>query len=563
MPRKLLVFALLLAWAWAQSALAAQLYPDRWVFVMLPLTRDEHVAKIRDIVRTAAAHGLNGMVLSAGFDSIDLWDKARIRRLLQVRDIAAQAGIEIIPLGFSIGYAGGILAHNPNLAAGLPVRNALFVVRGGQATLRPDPPVSIENGGFERFSGNNFAGFRFHDSPGQITFADTKIRHSGRASMRFENFGSDPHGHGRVMAEVKVSPYRHYLFSVWLKTENLQPRGCFNLLVIGANGRRLSYGVWPAPRPTQDWTRVAVTFNSLDNSAVRLYAGVWGGKSGRFWLDDMQIQEVGLRCVLRRPGTPMTVKSEDGRITYVEGRDFAPISDPKLRDFKGLHDDPPIKILPGSRIRDGQRLRVSFYHGLALAKGQVSACMSEPEVYEIWRKTVPIIERLLHPRKYLLSMDEIRQGGTCAACHARKARGMTMAQILGDCITRQCRIIRSFNPRAKIYIWSDMLDPNHNAHAGYYLVDGDYTGSWKYIPKDLVIACWYYRKRHQSLRHFSSLGFEILAAAYYDADNLDNVRGWLEALSNTPRVRGIMYTTWRQKYELLAAFGDLICGRAK
>ena len=103
-----------------------------------------------------------------------------------------------------------------------------------------------------------------------------------------------------------------------------------------------------------------------------------------------------------------------------------------------------------------------------------------------------------------------------------------------------------------------MLDPNHNAHGNYYLVDGDYTGSWKYVPKDLGIACWYYQKREASLAHFSRLGFKTLAGAYYDADTLENPKGWLESLARTPGAVGIMYTTWQNKYELLGPFGDLV-----
>ena len=137
---------------------------------------------------------------------------------------------------------------------------------------------------------------------------------------------------------------------------------------------------------------------------------------------------------------------------------------------------------------------------------------------------------------------------------------MSMAQILGDCVTQQTRIIHEVNPQAELFIWSDMFDPNHNAHGDYYLVDGDFTGSWNYIPKDLVIVCWYYSKREESLNFFSSLGFKTLAGAYYDGDTLENPRGWLEVLNNTPGACGIMYTTWQNKYELLAPFGNLVTG---
>jgi len=103
-----------------------------------------------------------------------------------------------------------------------------------------------------------------------------------------------------------------------------------------------------------------------------------------------------------------------------------------------------------------------------------------------------------------------------------------------------------------------MLDPNHNAHGDYYLVEGDFTGSWRHVPKDLTIVCWYYEKRVESLGFFSSHGFRTLAGAYYDGDTLDNPRGWLDVLNKTPKAEGIMYTTWRNKYDLLAPFGDLL-----
>ena len=53
-------------------------------------------------------------------------------------------------------------------------------------------------------------------------------------------------------------------------------------------------------------------------------------------------------------------------------------------------------------------------------------------------------------------------------------------------------------------------------------------------------------------------GFLTLGAAYYDGDDLSNPRGWLDALQVTPGAMGIMYTTWQNKYGLLADFGDLV-----
>jgi len=300
-------------------------------------------------------------------------------------------------------------------------------------------------------------------------------------------------------------------------------------------------------------------FNSLEYGKVNIYAGAWGGKAGRFWMDDLAIEEVGLLNVLRRPGTPVTVRSEATDAVYEEGRDFAPIQDEKL-NFRFDHEPPKIKLLSGSRIQDGERLRVSYYHGIGINRGQVTVCMSEPEVYRIWEKQAELMHQHLAPTKYLLSMDEIRAGGGCQAC---RQRHLSMAQILGDCVTKQAAMLRRANPKTEVFIWSDMLDPNHNARGNYYLVEGDYSGAWQYVPKDLTIVCWYYEKRTESLGFFSSHGFRTLAGAYYDGDTLDNPRGWLDVLDQTPQAVGIMYTTWRNKYELLAPFGDLVAGRSK
>jgi hypothetical protein len=39
------------------------------------------------------------------------------------------------------------LSQDPNLAEGLPVRDALFVVRNGEARVVADPPVALREGG--------------------------------------------------------------------------------------------------------------------------------------------------------------------------------------------------------------------------------------------------------------------------------------------------------------------------------------------------------------------------------------------------------------------------------
>ena len=533
-----------------------QEYPYRWVYVSRSLQRDNDLVDIKNIVKTASESGLNGMVLAAGLDRLDGRDPEYFERLKQIRQLCKQQDFEIVPIVLSVGYGGSVLAEDKNLAAGLPVKDALFVVQNNQARFVPGTTAKIMNPGFEQYEGSNLKGYNYHDRPGEVSFIDTRVFNNGRASLRFENFGNYEHGHARLMQEVKVDPHRCYRLSCMVRTESLVPEGAFRIMILSPDGRNLA-PFDPGVSSTSDWRRVTMGFNSLDCDRVRIYLGAWGGQSGRFWIDELRVEEVGLLNVLRRPGTPVTVQDELTGLVYKENKDYAPIADPQL-NFRFDHEPAAIEIPPGSTIRNGRRLKVSYYHGMAINRGQVTVCMSEPKVYEIWDRQIRLLHEHLAPKKYLLSMDEIRAGGACQACKERKA---TMAQILGDCITEQVRIVRNVNPEAEVLVWSDMLDPSHNAHADYYLVDGDFAGSWNYVPEDLVIVCWYYDKRAESLAFFSSLGFRTMAGAYYDGDTLDNPNGWLDVLEATPGASGIMYTTWRNKYDLLAPFGNLVTER--
>jgi hypothetical protein len=138
---------------------------------------------------------------------------------------------------------------------------------------------------------------------------------------------------------------------------------------------------------------------------------------------------------------------------------------------------------------------------------------------------------------------------------------MAAAEILGQATKWLYDQVRAVNPKAEIFVWSDMFDPNHNSVRQYYLVDGSLENTWQYLPKDMGMILWYFDKRRESLDFFSSRGFRTIAGSYYDGDDLRDPEGWLEAIDRTPNAAGIMYTTWSNKYKLLAAFGDLVSKR--
>ncbi len=295
-------------------------YPDRFVWVFgWGLRNDTEVGEVTALLETAAKSGLNGAVLSANLDTLCKEPPSYFQRLDKVKAVCDRLEVELIPSVFSVGYGGGALAHNRDLAEGLPVTGAPFLVRNGGARLVPDAAARIVNGGFEEYKGSVFSGYGFHDKPGIISCVDTQIIHSGRASMRLENFTADRYGHGRVMQKLHVQPHRCYRMSLWVKTDGLKPAGAFQISVLADHDRAIAPRQFRLP-PTADWRKLTFLFNSLEYDSLNVYAGVWGGKEGRLWLDDWSVEEVGPINALRREGTPFVVRSDDGTSTYLEGK---------------------------------------------------------------------------------------------------------------------------------------------------------------------------------------------------------------------------------------------------
>ncbi len=531
------------------STCPGQSLKERWFFSFGYGRNRSDVEKIKSLVTVAADHGLNGMVLSSfGLDSITRWKDRDILLLKEVADFCRKKKIELIPTGFSVGYGGGVLGHDRSFAAALP---ASISLKAREGRMVPAKGVNLlKNGDLEQHAGNRFKGYDFHDQPGNVSFVD-ELAYSGSSSICFKNFGDFRHGHGRIMQKAAVRPGRTYRFSFRLRTQDLQPVSGLKAMIY-SEGRSLA-NLQPRVESTQGWTEVVLEFINAGETEVGLYAGIWGGRSGKFWIDDLKFSEEGtLSDIVRRKGTPLTLTSRDRDAEFVEGRDFKPI--------RCLRELAFVSLPPGSSIREGEKLELSCYKIPFVSHSwgkQISLCMSNPKLYDYWKVQAEALYRVIKFKRILLSMDEIRNGGGCLSC---KERGISMAEILGDCITRQHAIFKALNPDVEVMIWSDMLDPGHNARSNYYGVVGDFTGSWRHVPKDLTVMCWYHKIRDSSLRFFSEKGFRTFGASYYDADDLANPREWLASLKKTPNAQGIMYTTWQRKYGLLAAFGDLVSG---
>lgn len=525
------LFMLILAANLGGQSLAAPL--ERWVYAQVNLLVPAETERLEALMRRACPLGFTHFLLAdSKFTRIPELDARYHNHLQRIRQVAGELGIEIVPAVFPVGYSNDLLWHDPNLAEGLPVREALFVVSNGVARIVADPPVSLPPLAERRRWG----------------FIDENLQPDD-GGLRV----TDPQGaNARIMARVPVSPFRQYHVSVRIKTRDFRGQPEIKALVGG--NRNLSYTSVKAG-PTQDWTTHHVTFNSLEHTNVAVYVGAWGGRTGSLWLADPQMEEAGPVNILRRAGCPLVVRIEGGR-ELVEGDDFEPVRDPRLGnqpwpgEYEVWHEAPALRI----KQPDGTRLRVSYFHPHVVYDGQVCGCVSEPKFEQLLERQAREVHAAWNARGYLMSHDEWRVLGWDESC---RQRGLAAGEIVADNARKCVAWLRGVNPDGRILVWSDMFDPHHNAVENYYLVRNDLRGAWEGLNQSVTIMNWNFGQRANSLKFFAERGHQQILAGYYDASP-EQIGQWLETAREIPGVIGVMYTTWQRNFSDLEAFADVV-----
>jgi hypothetical protein len=505
---------------------------QRWLYLSQNLWPEENVPKIEQLFRRAAKAGYTHVLLAdSKFGKLGDMDERYFRHVERVKSLARELNMEIIPALFPIGYSNDILWHDPNLIEALPVRDQLLEVNNGLAQLKP--AALLKGGDFSELK--------------QWSWYDPAVsNYQGAALIK------NPNGqNARIVQKLKLAPFHQYHLTVRVKTEDF--RGNPEVKIL-AGDQGLNYNNLGVAR-TQDWKTHHVVFNSLDHTEVNLYLGCWGGATGSLWFDDAALEESALVNLVRRDGAPLIVKNEKGE-TLVEGKDYDRVIDSKMgsHPWKGSYDiwhDPPVIR---TTLPNGSRLGVSYYHAVTVHDDQASICLSEPRTIELLRDQARRMHAAWGAKGYMMSHDEIRVLNWCGACEKRH---LSAGALLADNVKTCTQILREVNPGGRIYVWSDMFDPNHNAHKDYYLVHGDLSGSWEGLDRDVIIVPWYFEKRRESLKFFADRGHKQVIAGYYDHAP-DQIAEWLTAAKGLPGISGVMYTTWEFKYNDLEKFASLV-----
>lgn len=459
-------------------------------------------------------------------------DARYFKNIERVKKSAAANHLEIVPALFPVGYSNDILWHDPNLVEALPVQNVEMEVRNGIAQIVAPTEPLLKGGDFE-----NLKLWGWKD--------DNVLAENGAAHIH------DPKGqNARISQKLMLKPFHQYHLTARIKTANFKGVPEIKLL---AGERSLNHNTLEV-KPTQDWTLYHAVFHTLNHTNVQLYLGAWGADSGDLWFDDATLEATAFVNLVRRPGAPLRI-AYNGR-ELQEGPDFAPLSDPKMgrRVWPGSydiwHEPPTLKVT--ANVPEGAKIQVSAYHAATVHDDQAMICPSEPKTLDLLRDQARRMHTAWSANAYMMSHDEIRILNWCHAC---RSRNLTAGQILADNVRACVKILRDVNPNGGIYVWSDMFDPNHNAHANYYLVRDTLAESWLGLDKNIFIVDWYFEKRNASLKFFADRGHSQLIAGYYD-HNPNQIKQWLQAAEGLPKIEGVMYTTWRNNYADLESFAQ-------
>ena len=517
--------------AWVAAALCAvalRAWPDEkralWLYYPVNLQVSENVDALEKVWRRASAAGYTHVLLTdskfARLGDLGGMEKPYFANVARVKRLAEELHLQLVPALFHIGWSNNMLWHNPNLAEGLPVKDAPFVVHDGKAAPAADPGLRL----------------------GKPDWKDDNVSLAGATATV-----SDASGNARLAFTRTLPKFRCYHLSVEIQTDDF--RGTPEIKAL-AGGRSLQWQSLGVKR-TQALTRHDVVFNTLDNEKVTIYFGAWGGGKGRLKWQDWMIEEAGLVNVLRRPGAPLTVVREDGQ-ACVEGQDFEPVVDSKLGnipykgEYQAWHEAPALR----TRLPEGTRLRVSWYHPAIVYDGSVMVCVSEPQTDALLQDEARRLRAAWGTKGYMMAHDEIRTLNWDAAC---AAKGCDAGPLLGEQVKRCAGWLAG----SRAYVWSDMFDPYHNAHTDYDLVHGDLKGSWEGLDPAVTVVNWNFDKRDESLAFFAGRGHRQIIAGYYDAQP-ERVKQWLASAARVKGVEGVMYTSWRNNYGDLETFARLV-----
>ena len=524
MKRVLLLLSLLLSAVVLPASGAPQLGDNLWFYWDLRIDAATNwLDGATQTLARARSAGYRGVMLGSGsrVALLPLLDEGKRVRVRAFRRACEQIGLDVAVAVWSFGYGvESFLSYDRNLAAANPVFGTRYRVTDGVAVPLPGERRELLPAG----------GGVVHSPAREGDIARQSVRlkrdHSYRIHVRGIAEGVEGEWPVRLAVRRTSAPDD----------------------AIESRVFRFRPGV-----PFEDFLQ----FASMDAEEVIIECSGYNRSYPSFaQITALTLEETPPYHVIRRAGTPVRVRSADGSRQYREGVDFAEI--PKAEGLWPMKGTKPLTLtaLPGGAIREGDELVVDCFASFPTHGKWTSVCMAGPEVFEIMERSAAAIASDLRPSLWILSFDEVRAGGGCENC--RRIGGMD--RIYARCAEKAMEIVRRNCPKADVYVWNDMVDPECQKGGGWS--QGLYSpisGVWDLLPPGLGIACWT-SNRESALRFATARGRKTFVAGYYGRATMDADRDWVRLSNTIPGCdcRGMMYTQWGQGFSRIEEFAAVV-----
>jgi hypothetical protein len=171
---------------------------ELWVYSQTNLLVPDEIQRIEELMQRAKNSGYTHLLIAdSKFSRLGQLDDRYFKNVQRIQKKATELQLKLVPTVCSVGYSNDILSLEPNLAEGLPVQDALFIVRSGSASLQADSNQALPALSDRRKWG----------------FIDESLKLDGETLQ-----ASPPYsGNVRLSKPVRLTPFRHYHVSVQIK----------------------------------------------------------------------------------------------------------------------------------------------------------------------------------------------------------------------------------------------------------------------------------------------------------------------------------------------------------
>ncbi len=373
--------------------------------------------------------------------------------------------------------------------------------------------ITVNNGGFETFTGNVPNGWTMYPTSGySLLSRDATQRHSGTSSLKWANMSSNYNWDRTVHQKLYFGAHRLIRLHFWYKTSNYNGR--IRIIVLGddpvnnhfVNGRN-------TVPSTTGWTEITGEFSLYNCDSATVWIGPEEYTTGTLWIDDLTFDNPGPMRMLRRDDTPFAVYKQPGNNLMTEGTDYT-ITETDPNSYEDYYASPRFSRVNGGQLAVGNQVTLDYNTGILFQGGRETVCWSMLEPLEYYQQQIRNLDSTLAPDGIKIHMIEVTLAGYDQNC---LSRGMTPGQLVGAYVNQMNSIVQARNPGMPIRSYGDAFDVWVKDNRCHPVTTSPWNvGALQQVDPnvEMMVMTDYSRNMDSSFAYFNSDGHSALMSYY-------------------------------------------------